>query len=160
MPSWVALPARLLINPARNHSSLLRLWSLVSFDLIQSLQSANKVLGADVSHPGVGSPQASMAAITMSWDQHACRYAAACETNGVRVELLSEANIKGMFVNLFKRWMVKVGGGSGPQHIYYFRDGVSEGQYQQVLDYEVDYMKKVLIEHISPAAAKIKWTVT
>ena len=101
-----------------------------------------------------------MAAITMSWDQHACRYAAVCETNGVHVELLSEANIKGMFLNLFKRWMAKVGGGGGPQHIYYFRDGVSEGQYQQVLDREVECMKKVLIDHISPAAANIKWTVT
>jgi eukaryotic translation initiation factor 2C len=48
-----------------------------------------------------------MAAITMSWDKDACRYAAACETNGHRVEIISEANIKGMFLELFRRWIAK-----------------------------------------------------
>ena len=100
-----------------------------------------------------------MAAITMSWDKDACRYAAACETNGVRVEMLSESNIKGMFLTLFRKWIQKVGNGSGPAHIYYFRDGVSEGQYAQVLEQEVEYMKKVLVENIAPVAASIKWTV-
>jgi eukaryotic translation initiation factor 2C len=100
--------------------------------------------GADVSHPTPGSPQASMAALTMSMDQLACRYAAGVQTNGYRVEMLTEANIQQLFVGMFGKWIFKVGGGSGPQHIYYFRDGVSEGQFQQVLDQEVAVMKRLL----------------
>jgi eukaryotic translation initiation factor 2C len=42
------------------------------------------VIGADVSHASPGSPQASMAALTMSMDKHASRYAAAVQTNGHR----------------------------------------------------------------------------
>jgi eukaryotic translation initiation factor 2C len=65
------------------------------------------LLGADVSHPSPGSPQPSMAALTMSWDRDAIRYAAACETNGHRVEMLSEANIRGMFLELYGKWLSK-----------------------------------------------------
>jgi eukaryotic translation initiation factor 2C len=42
------------------------------------------IVGADVSHASPGSPQASMAALTMSMDKHASRYAAAVQTNGHR----------------------------------------------------------------------------
>lgn len=42
------------------------------------------ILGADVSHPSPGSPQASMAAVSMSLDGNACRYAVAVQTNGYR----------------------------------------------------------------------------
>lgn len=42
------------------------------------------ILGADVSHPSPGSPQASMAALTMSTDADCCRYAAGVQTNGHR----------------------------------------------------------------------------
>ena len=34
----------------------------------------------------------------------------------------------------------------GPSHIYYFRDGVSEGQYAHVLNQEVEDMKKSLAD--------------
>ena len=115
--------------------------------------------GADVSHPSPGSPQPSMAALTMSMDANACRYAAGVQTNGVRVEMLTEANIKQLFVGMFSKWMSKVGGGGGPAHIYYFRDGVSEGQFEHVLKQEVAVMKSQLIEKFGPPAASIRWTV-
>jgi eukaryotic translation initiation factor 2C len=54
-----------------------------------------------------------MAAITMSFDRDACRYAAAVQTNGHRVEMISPANIRGMFIPLFRQWVTKVGGGQG-----------------------------------------------
>lgn len=112
-------------------------------------------LGADVSHPTPGSPQASMAAITMSFDRNACRYAAAVQTNGYRVEMITAANIKSMMIPLFDYWISKVGGGSGPKHIYYFRDGVSEGQYSHVLEREVKDMKSALVEKYGNAAASV-----
>lgn len=85
-----------------------------------------------------------MAAITMSWDREACRYAAAVQTNGYRAEMITPANIKTIFMMLYDRWVSDVGGGNGPQHIYYFRDGVSEGQYLHVLKQEVNEMKNAI----------------
>lgn len=118
------------------------------------------IIGADVSHAAPGSPQASMAAITVSMDKIACRFAAAVQTNGRRVEMITPNNIKTMLVPLVKQWANNPKlGGTTPQHIYYFRDGVSEGQYSQVLNQEVVNMKEAIVEALGPVANNIKWTV-
>lgn len=101
-----------------------------------------------------------MAAITMSFDRNACRYAAAVQTNGYRVEMITAANIKSMLLPLFDQWISKVGGGKGPQHIYYFRDGVSEGQYMHVLEREVKDMKSALLEKYGNAAAGVSFQLS
>jgi eukaryotic translation initiation factor 2C len=108
------------------------------------------IIGADVSHASPGSAAPSMAALTVSIDRHAGRYAAACETNGSRVEMITEANIYSMLRPLFQHWQETVGGGQLPNHVYYFRDGVSEGQFQHVLQQEVPHMKKLMRE-MAPA---------
>jgi hypothetical protein len=54
-----------------------------------------------------------MAALTMSFDVNACRYAAAVQTNGHRVEMISPNNIRGMLLPLFAEWIKLVGGGKG-----------------------------------------------
>lgn len=102
------------------------------------------IIGADVSHPTPNSPQASMAAMTMSVDQNASRYIAAVETNGRGVEMISTENLKDMLMPMLNWWanQNKV----MPTHVYYFRDGVSEGQYQQVIQYEVNDIKLLLKE--------------
>ncbi|PVH73736.1 Piwi-domain-containing protein [Cadophora sp. DSE1049] len=117
------------------------------------------IIGADVSHPAPGSPQASMAAVTMSFDRDCCRYAAAVQTNGYRVEMITKDNLEQLVLPYVKQWVSRVGGGNLPQHIYYFRDGVSEGQYSHVLNQEVIDMKAILAKEFKEAANNIKWTV-
>ncbi|RDL32590.1 uncharacterized protein BP5553_09046 [Venustampulla echinocandica] len=114
------------------------------------------VIGADVSHPSPGSPEASTAAITMSFDNFACRYAAAVQVNGFRVEMVTKYNIDHMFMDLYNYWVKKHR--RAPEHIYYFRDGVSEGQYSHVLDQEVSFMKAAIALKY-PDSKNIKWTV-
>lgn len=101
-------------------------------------------IGADVSHASPGSLESSMAALTVSFDRHAGRYAAGCQTNGHRVEMISEQNMKSILTPLIGQWMSAVGGGSLPSQIYYMRDGVSEGQFSHVLQQEVPHIKGVL----------------
>lgn len=115
------------------------------------------VIGADVSHAHPGSSLASMAAITVSMDAEACRYAAAVQTNGYRVEMLTTYIIREQMIPLIQVWMKNVNNGKPPVHIYYFRDGVSEGQYQAVLQDEVAQMKRACKELIG---AVPKFTVT
>jgi eukaryotic translation initiation factor 2C len=63
------------------------------------------IIGADVSHASPGSHQAPMAALTTSSDRFGGRYAAACQTNGHRVEMISEANMRNMLKPLITQWM-------------------------------------------------------
>ncbi|KAA6409085.1 MAG: eukaryotic translation initiation factor 2c [Lasallia pustulata] len=107
------------------------------------------VIGADVSHAAPGSLQPSMAAITVSMDKIAARYAAACETNGHRVEMITTNNIETMVKPLLHEWCSTVNLGRLPEHLLYFRDGVSEGQYQHVLQQEVKDLKRIF-EGVNP----------
>lgn len=120
------------------------------------------MIGADVSHPAPGSDQPSFAAVTMSVDSDCCRYAAACEVNGFNKEMIQkhvwEKKVKGMI----NWWMDTVGtiGGQkkAPSHIYYMRDGVSEGQYIQVLNDEVKWLKEML-DTVHPQFKQSKFVV-
>jgi eukaryotic translation initiation factor 2C len=115
------------------------------------------IIGVDVSHgaPGGGSP--STGAMTMSVDRDATRYAAAVESNGYRVEMLTAPNVHFMFGQLSKFWMAGHTN-AFPKHIIYFRDGVAEGMFAQVLDQEIREIKNFLREK-APAAPLPKFTV-
>lgn len=99
----------------------------------------------------------------MSMDESASRYACAVETNGHRVEMISKANCKSMFIPLWVEWCNMMKG--PPQHIYYFRDGVSEGQFTHVLNQEVADFRGALQEQYKNQPERqammkaIKWTV-
>ena len=102
------------------------------------------VIGADVSHAAPGQQSASMAAMTASMDALGARYAAVCESNGYRVEMIETENINNMLKPLIQHWVQSVGNGRFPSRILYFRDGVSEQQYTHVLQQEVADMKALL----------------
>ncbi|KAL8947942.1 MAG: hypothetical protein Q9222_005822 [Ikaeria aurantiellina] len=104
------------------------------------------VIGADVSHAAPGIQAPSYAAMTMSMDKVAARYAAGVQTNGFRVEMISTRNLRDMLIPMCRHWMANVSGGRLPSHVYYFRDGVSEGQYLALLKYEVADMKEIFAE--------------
>ncbi|XXH01310.1 hypothetical protein Hte_007667 [Hypoxylon texense] len=99
------------------------------------------VIGIDVSHGASGSQAPSLAALTMSMDKHGTRYAAACQTNAKREEIVREDTMESMLPNLLERWR-KINSVT-PVHVYYIRDGVSEGQFHHVLDQEVEYMETI-----------------
>ncbi|KAF3763069.1 Piwi-domain-containing protein [Cryphonectria parasitica EP155] len=105
------------------------------------------ILGADISHGSFGQTgnlQASLAAITMSMDPDAITYAAGCETNGYRVEIMTKDTVRRILPPMVTRWCQKMR--TAPQHVFYFRDGVSEGEFQQVLDYEIQEVRSILQE--------------
>ena len=101
------------------------------------------IVGADVSHASPGSLQPSTASLTVSMDKECIRYSAGCQTNGHRVEIISHWNMVNILMPLFREWMMTVGQGRAPQHLIYMRDGVSEGQYQHVMQHEVNGLRHV-----------------
>lgn len=110
----------------------------------KSFGEPTMIIGADVSHASAGSHQASTAAMTVSFDRFAGRYAAGCQSNGIHTEIISEANMRGILRPLVSQWMSQVGGGRIPSHVYYIRDGVSVHQCEHVMQQEVPYIKAVM----------------
>lgn len=102
------------------------------------------MIGVDVSHAAPGSEQPSMAALTMSMDKHATKFAASCQTNGWRRETVGPETMHFLLTRLAKHWgQINQ---CAPVHIYYLRDGVSEGQFEDVLKTEVNEMRRIFRE--------------
>ena len=107
-------------------------------------------IGVDVSHAAPGQQKASIASMCLSMDGHHARYLGNVETNGWREEILVEGNVTTMLKPMLESWVKthrKV-----PANVFYFRDGVSEGQFSQVMSREYTEMKQVF-KSVGPANA-------
>ncbi|KAJ7878523.1 argonaute-like protein [Mycena olivaceomarginata] len=107
-------------------------------------------LGADVMHPAPGATgRPSFAAVVSSVDSNAAKYVATQRVQTSRQELITD--LKDMTKDLLANYMsyreqaekVKP---SAPKRLIFYRDGVSEGQFQQVLDNELPFIKQACQE--------------
>ncbi|KAG0338651.1 hypothetical protein BG000_003640 [Podila horticola] len=97
-------------------------------------QKPTILFGADVSHPAPGDmTRPSIASLVGSMDAKAARYAATVRVQTARTE--SIADLGGMVVELLKTFYQTCG--QKPERILFYRDGVSEGQFAEVLRSEV-----------------------
>ncbi|PUZ37585.1 hypothetical protein GQ55_9G130900 [Panicum hallii var. hallii] len=111
------------------------------------------VFGADVSHPSPGEGSApSIAAVvaSMDWPQ-VTKYKCLVSSQGHRVEIINDLftevrdSVKGIVRGGMIRDLLisfKKSTGHKPKRIIFYRDGVSEGQFSQVLLYEMDAIRK------------------
>lgn len=101
------------------------------------------VFGADVTHPGIGeADKPSIAAVVGSMDIKLSRYAASVRVQGPRIEIIED--MKAMAKEQIQHFVAanKV----RPQRILFYRDGVSEGQFAQLLEYELSALKSACKE--------------
>lgn len=96
------------------------------------------VMGADVTHPGIGEmDKPSIAAVVASHDIKMARYGAAVRVQASRQEIIQElASMTQEHLESFQALNRRL-----PERILFYRDGVSEGQYAQVLNEEVKSLK-------------------
>ncbi|KAF9452879.1 Piwi-domain-containing protein [Macrolepiota fuliginosa MF-IS2] len=109
------------------------------------------VIGADVSHPGPGSQLPSVASVVGSYDRGACQYAASTRVQSPRVEMIEE------FASMFKNFLQKNRVRDAPlfpRRIVVFRDGVSEGEFENVGPHECHAMEAGVIKSLYPGDKK------
>ncbi|XP_055340878.1 protein argonaute-2-like [Paramacrobiotus metropolitanus] len=113
------------------------------------------VFGADVTHPGAGEDIAkpSIAAVVASYDDTFTRYMQRVRAQSKRVNPYSEkksatqeiitdlaAMVRELLLEFYDRNKTE------PAQIVFYRDGVSEGQYKQVMEREVNSVKQACRE--------------
>ncbi|CAK4082543.1 unnamed protein product [Aphanomyces euteiches] len=92
------------------------------------------IFGADVSHPSpMDTTRPSIAAVVASMDRWGVRHAATMRKQAHRMELIED--MEGMATELLKRFYQATN--RKPVNILFYRDGVSEGQFESVLIHEV-----------------------
>lgn len=101
-------------------------------------------LGADVTHPPAGdNKKPSIAAVVGSQDAHPSRYAATVRVQAHRVEIIQELST---MVKEHLMMFYKSTGGYKPHRVIIYRDGVSEGQFPQVLQHELTAIREACIK--------------
>ncbi|KAJ3529107.1 hypothetical protein NM688_g7899 [Phlebia brevispora] len=104
------------------------------------------VMGADVIHPAAHSEgRPSFAALVANVDSDTAKYIADCRVQTSRQEMIEdlEAMAKGM-LEMYMDYRVKMEKkpNPAPKRIIFYRDGVSEGQFKQVLEKELPSIQK------------------
>lgn len=98
------------------------------------------LVGVDVSHAEAGSDKCSMAAVVGSMDGCASQYVAHLSSQTARMEIVQA--LEDAMVQLLNTFKTK--NGKYPVRIVVYRDGVSEGQFEQVVANELPRIKGAL----------------
>jgi eukaryotic translation initiation factor 2C len=108
------------------------------------------VFGADVTHQPPGSLAPSIAAVVGTMDKNCAVYGSSIKLQNSRKEVI--VNLDGMVLSLLKQHIATNG---RPSRIIFFRDGVSSGQFSQVLSVEVPAIRAacLLIDRSEPYSA-------
>jgi eukaryotic translation initiation factor 2C len=111
------------------------------------LAKPTMIMGADVTHPAPGdNSRPSIAAVVASMNATATVYHSEIRVQAHRQETIGSiddnrsAHLEDMVVENLKQFYRSTKGAK-PVHLIYFRDGVSEGQYQDILKHELNQIR-------------------
>lgn len=112
------------------------------------------IVGIDVTHPSPGSSTLapSVAGMVASIDQKLGQWPAVLSVQKGRQEMVAELDV--MLKSRLRLWRQKGKHAAFPENIIVYRDGVSEGQYQLVLDQELPLLRAACQEMYPPADQK------
>lgn len=102
-------------------------------------------VGCDVTHPSPGSLKGtpSIAGVVASIDPNFSQYPASLRMQESKKEMITAMDE--MMKERLRLWSTK-NGGRWPEKIIVYRDGVSEGQFHQVLEQELPLIQKACVE--------------
>ncbi|KAK6440392.1 hypothetical protein LTR95_003383 [Oleoguttula sp. CCFEE 5521] len=109
-------------------------------------------VGLDVTHPSPGSASSapSVASIVSSVEETIGQWPAASRVQEARKEMITD--LTELVQGQLRLWQSK--NRTLPTNLVLYRDGVSEGQYQTVLDHELPAIKKAISSIYSPMEVK------
>ncbi|KAG9302445.1 hypothetical protein G9A89_000579, partial [Geosiphon pyriformis] len=113
-------------------------WFLGSNDIPFISDRPTIVMGADVTHSNPNNPASpSIATLCATMDAKASRYAASIRCQTAKSDIISD--LADMVRELLKNFYQTCG--RKPERILFYRDGVSEGQFAQIMEGEIKAIK-------------------
>ncbi|KIK51680.1 hypothetical protein GYMLUDRAFT_50405 [Collybiopsis luxurians FD-317 M1] len=106
---------------------------------------ATMIIGADVSHPSPGSKAPSFASLVSSHEQFCARYTGQISMQSSRQEIIQ--SLRQMMDNALNLFFSE---NNGLERIFFFRDGVSEGEFETVRIHELHEIKDMLDKKFYP----------
>ncbi|KAJ8093175.1 hypothetical protein PM082_020660 [Marasmius tenuissimus] len=99
--------------------------------------SPTMVMGTDVGHPGPGVARPSISSLVWSTDTLATKYSTTCRLQHPRLEAIDD--LKDMAYEAVIDFTRR--NGRPPKRIFFYRDGVSEGEFERVAAQEIPAIK-------------------
>ncbi|EMD40762.1 hypothetical protein CERSUDRAFT_111347 [Gelatoporia subvermispora B] len=128
-----------------------------SVSMLTDPRNPTIVMGADVIHPAPGADgRPSFTAVVGNVDSDSAKYIARCSVQPSRQELIEDLfamthSIIASYMD-YQKIMEKKSSNFAPTRIIFYRDGVSEGQFKQVLEFELPQLRRACEElKINPA---------
>ncbi|KAI2775636.1 eukaryotic translation initiation factor 2C 2 [Daldinia loculata] len=117
-------------------------------------ENKTMVVGIDVTHPSPGSSKLapSVAGMVASIDNKLGQWPGMLRIQRGREEMVKD--LKDMLKSRLRLWREKGKHATLPENILVYRDGVSEGQYQKVLDEELPLLRAACVEAYPPPDQK------
>ncbi|KIP10717.1 hypothetical protein PHLGIDRAFT_125407 [Phlebiopsis gigantea 11061_1 CR5-6] len=128
-----------------------------SVPILTDPHNPTMVMGADVIHPAAHSEgRPSFTSLVASIDSDTALYAADCRVQASRQEMIEDLEeMSKLMITKYKNYRKTVEKKTNldPKRIIFFRDGVSEGQFKQVLEIELPRIKKACVAMGIPKVA-------
>ena len=97
------------------------------------------VMGADINHPAPGADgRPSFTSLVGNVDSQTSKYVADCRVQIAREEMIHDLEAMATaHIDMYKKYrsVVEKKSPANPTRLIFYRDGVSEGEFQQVLDF-------------------------
>ncbi|CAK5279366.1 unnamed protein product [Mycena citricolor] len=100
------------------------------------------IFGADVNHPSPGSSSVSVASVVWSFDELGTRYCATSRVQAPRLEIIEPESLQEMVAGALSMFGQR--NRRSPARIYFYRDGVSEGEFENVKAFEIKAIKDAI----------------
>ncbi|CAG8509207.1 16902_t:CDS:10 [Funneliformis caledonium] len=130
---------------------------MLSNDQISFVSSEpTMIFGADVFHSGREDHRPSIAAVCATMDSKATKYSGRFSVNkDPRNEIIED--LRGIVIDLLRVFYMK--NQDLPRKILFYRDGVGENQFQDVLNYEVKALKEVFASIYRNSGPKLTFII-
>ncbi|KAI0558492.1 Protein argonaute 3 [Gracilaria domingensis] len=115
------------------------------------------ILGGDVTHPAPGEKGPSIAALVGSRDRHGLQFASSIRSQEGRQEMM--IHMGEMFKEVYAVWYRNFGGKFHAAKIIMFRDGVSESQFEEVMQREVSAIRNVCMQISNRLRPRITYVI-